>query len=171
MSKDHADKRTLELPFVRNAWNYDRDELSNKTGLTCKDPTRTQQHLSEEADINTIVKRFKLTGQLPTNIRMPTSGDFTNVPTFDQAMHALVQAREAFQALPAKIRARFHNDPAELVAFCDDPENLQEARKLGLVPKDELPPKVEQAGEAPPTPTAQPAPAAQTPAPTGAGVT
>lgn len=146
---------SVKPPFVRSPFNYDTDEATNETGIECKDKTLTQQHLAEEADINTIVKRFNLTGQLPTNVRMPTSGDFTNVPSFDEAMHALVQAREAFQAMPANVRARFHNNPAELVAFCDDPENLQEARKLGLVPKEELPPKVaqnapEQAPAAPP---------------------
>ncbi|WNK13713.1 MAG: internal scaffolding protein [Microvirus sp.] len=125
-------------PTIRAAYSYDADALSDETGLQCQDKSKTQQNAAEECDINTIVKRFNLTGQLPQNVRMPQSGDFTNVPSFQQAMDALVSARESFDAMPAHVRARFHNDPGEFVAFCDDEENLEEARKLGLVPAKEL---------------------------------
>lgn len=152
MAKDQADRETIELPFVRNPHNYNRDKASNESGLKCLDATRTEQHLKDETDINEIVRRFNLTGQLPTNIRMPQSGDFRNLPDFQSAMNAIVAARESFDAMPANVRARFHNDPAEFVAFCDDPDNLEEARKLGL---------------APPKPAGTPDP--KEPAPAGAG--
>jgi len=156
--KDPHDTQTMELPFVRNPYNYDRRKASLDTALQCKDPTRAQQNPKDECDINTIVERFKLTGQLPTNVRMPTSGDFTDVPDFQQAMDAIVNARLAFQAMPAKVRSRFHNDPAEFVAFCDEPDNLEEARKLGLVPAKEHVPTPD-----PKTPPATPPAAAEPP--------
>ena len=47
-------------------------------------------------------------------------------------------------ALPAQIRSRFENDPAKLIDFLDNSENLDEAIKLGLVSKfEELPQVVE----------------------------
>ena len=42
-------------------------------------------------------------------------------------------------ALPAHLRARFENDPAQLIDFLGDENNRSEAEKLGLleVPKAE----------------------------------
>lgn len=125
--------------IVRSAFGYDVMVASDEAGLRCRDKSLARQSFAEEVDINTIVRRFGLDGKLPENIRMPSYGDFTEVMDFQGAMNALVVARESFDAMPAQVRARFHNDPGEFVAFCDDKENLAEARKLGLVPPEELP--------------------------------
>ncbi|RYF32309.1 MAG: hypothetical protein EOO38_31115, partial [Cytophagaceae bacterium] len=37
-----------------------------------------------------------------------------------------------FDALPAKIRDRFNNDPSRFLAFCENPENEAELVQLGL---------------------------------------
>lgn len=120
--------------FCRSAHNYDRDAASDESGLRCEDASLTQQSFAEECDINTIVRRFGVTGELPSNIRMPLSSDFVGNLDFKDAMNAVVAARESFDEMPARVRARFHHDPGEFVAFCDDPENRAEALKLGLVP-------------------------------------
>lgn len=119
--------------FIRTWNNYDRDIASDDSGLECKDKSLTRQEFAEEVDINTIIRKFGLDGEMPENIRMPTSGDFTNVPTFMEAMNAIRAATEAFDAMPARVRAEFHNDPAEFVAFCDDPKNRQRAADMGLL--------------------------------------
>ena len=46
----------------------------------------------------------------------------------------VMAADDAFMALPANIRERFNNDPAELVDFVSDDRNRSEAIDLGLVP-------------------------------------
>ena len=43
-------------------------------------------------------------------------------------------ADDAFMALPAAVRERFNNDPAELVDFVSDVNNRSEAIDLGLIP-------------------------------------
>jgi phage internal scaffolding protein len=48
-------------------------------------------------------------------------------------MNALIAAESEFAALPAQLRNKFGNDPANLVQFLDNPENRAEAEKLGLV--------------------------------------
>ena len=122
--------------FLRTEFNYDMYVESEKVGLDCSvKPSRTKQQFKEESDINTIVRRFGLTGQLPSNVRMPVNGDFTNVPDFRTAMDLIVAARESFDAMPADVRSRFHNDAAEFVDFCSDVKNRDEAIKLGLVEK------------------------------------
>jgi phage internal scaffolding protein len=44
-----------------------------------------------------------------------------------------MDAQYQFDQLPALIRDRFHNDPQEMLAFLNDPNNYDEAIKLGLV--------------------------------------
>lgn len=134
---------TTELPLwllmgetmvkLRAPHNYDYNQASDEAALRCTDPSLTKQADAEDADINTIVRRFNVTGQLPQNVRMPTYGDFTDIPDFHQAQNAIRMATESFAAMPAHVRARFHNDPHEFVEFCSDDSNRAEAEKLGLV--------------------------------------
>lgn len=122
-------------PFVRNPFNYDIDEASHSSGLTCPEQSLAQQDMKDECDINTIVRRFGLTGELPSNPIPPRYGDFTSVTDYHTAMNAVRDAMEGFMALPAELRARFANDPANLIAFLDDDGNREEATRLGLIPE------------------------------------
>lgn len=121
---------------LRSAYNYDPDEVSKATGLDFEgQETMTQQQFAEECDINTIVKRFGLTGQLPNGINMPQSGDFTEVTDFHTAMNLVREAEQAFLQIPGDVRARFNHDPAEVMKFLDDDKNRAEAIALGFIPK------------------------------------
>lgn len=121
--------------FFRTANNYDRNEASDESGLRCEDLSLAKQEMRDECDINTIVRRFGLTGVLPQNVRMPTYEDFSDVGDFQSAMNAIVAANESFDQMPAEIRARFQNNPALFVDFCSNEENREEAIRLGLVPR------------------------------------
>lgn len=77
--------------------------------------TRVQQHFKEEVDVNTIVRRFGATGQLPNFMPRGMYGDFTGVEDYDSAVALIDRADRAFLALPANVRERFHNDPGELM--------------------------------------------------------
>lgn len=126
-----------EMPFLRTPYNYDVDLVSDETGLKCEDLSLTQQHMAEECDINYIVERFGVTGQLPEGpVYTPTYGDFTGIGDYRQALDAVSQANDAFMSLPANIRERFDNDPALFVDFCSstDPGDRSEAIELGLIP-------------------------------------
>lgn len=124
----------LCFPFVRMAYGYDRDAASIESGCCCSDPSLAQQSALEESDINTIVRRFGLTGQLPVGMRAPTYADFGDqIFDFQSAMNAVRSAEESFNRLPAQVRSRFHNSPDEFVDFCSNEENRAEAEKLGLV--------------------------------------
>lgn len=130
--------------FLRTFGNYDGDKASDEAGFACTPGDgMTQQQFGEECDINTIVKRFGLTGELPENYRAPVSGDFSDVVDFHTAMQAVRKAEESFMALPAPLRAEFGNDPQRLVEFVSDEANRGRAVELGLVPK---PAEVDRAG-------------------------
>lgn len=127
-------EKSIVIPFLRTEHNYDRDKVSADSGLQCKDATRAQQSAKEECDINTIVRRFGVTGQLPLVAHVPNYGDFTGVDDYQSALEALKAADDAFMQMPAEVRKRFNNDPGVFVDFCSDPANLEEMRKLGLAP-------------------------------------
>ena len=129
----HLDLGGADVPFLRTPYNYDRNAASDSSGLHCADRSLAKQADAVEADINTIVKRFNLTGQLPQGIRAPTYGDFGPGMDFHTAQNALRRAQEAFMAMPAEVRARFHNDPAEFVEFCSNDENAPQLAKMGLL--------------------------------------
>jgi len=125
-----------ELPyrvFVRTPYNYDMDAASNESGLACRDPSRTKQEFKEEADINTLIKRFGLGYQMPQGLKPPMYGDFTDAFDFQSAMDAVVAAEGSFMAMSADTRARFGNDPHRFVQFINDESNRSEAEKLGFV--------------------------------------
>lgn len=131
-----------ERVFVRDGYNYDRDEASRASGLKCEDESLTQQHMAEETDINVIVERFGLTGELPQNVRAPLNVDFEDVFDFRSALHQLRDAEAAFMQMPARVRARFENDAHQFVEFCSREENRKEMAELGLIvaPKAPEPP-------------------------------
>lgn len=130
----------IELPFVRTPYNYDRMKASDESGLLCPEPTKTQQQFKEETDINTIVQRFGITGELPSDVPVPQSGDFSDAVTdYQTALNLVIAADQAFMALPAQVRQRFNNDPARLVEFVSDADNRDEARKLGLLVPETAP--------------------------------
>lgn len=120
--------------FLRTPYNYDTMEASDASALLCEDPSLAQQHARDECDINTIVRRFGLTGELPSNVRSPTYGDFADATDYHTALNAVIAADNAFMQLPADIRTRFNNDAGAFVDFVSDDSNRAEAEKLGLVP-------------------------------------
>ena len=123
----------INLPFVRNPYNYDMALVSQETGLACQDPSLAQQHMKDECDINVIVERFGVTGHLPVKAIEPSYGDFSGVSDYHTALNKIKAADEAFMALPAKLRAKFDHDPNALLNFLENEQNRDEAIELGLI--------------------------------------
>ena len=122
----------MKTVFCRSAYNYDMDLASDQAGLKCLDASLTQQQFKDESDINTIVDRFMKSGVMPTPTNMPQYIDYEGVFDFQSAMNVVRAADENFMRMDAKIRARFNNSPQEFLEFFADPENTQEAIRLGL---------------------------------------
>lgn len=123
--------------FIRTPYNYDTDKVTADLGTVCEKETRTQQQYKDEVDINTIVERFGVTGELPPPMNFPTEQDFEETFDFQTAMNTIVQAQTSFMTLPAKARARFNNSPQQFMEFIHDPDNIDEAIKLGIATKRE----------------------------------
>ncbi len=124
----------MKTIFFRTPYNYDTNKVSDETGLSCSEPTLAQQSFKEDSDINVILERFNITGELPPASREPQYGDFLDSPVdYKSAMDVVMSAQSAFNALPARLRARFDNDAAKFVDFVGDDKNRNEAYELGLL--------------------------------------
>ena len=129
----------IKAPFLRTPYNYDTNAASDESGVACEEPSLAQQHFKDECDINNILRQFNISGMLPANPLSPRYGDFSGIGDYQSALNAVIAAEDQFMALPANIRARFDNDPAQLIDFISDESNRSEAEKLGLleIPKTE----------------------------------
>lgn len=126
--------------------------------LKCEGPGRTKQAMKDECDINLILARFQKTGVLDfVETRQAQFGDVTGLD-FQTAMNTVTEAQAMFDDLPAKVRARFDNDPVQLLDFLNDPANDEEAIKLGLL----------EAAKADPDPEKLPKPTESAPEPPAA---
>ncbi len=127
--------------------------------LVCEPPGRTKQSMSQECDVNYIMNKWKRTGEMPPDqVRPPTYGDFSNVGDYMQAQNAIIEADQAFEALPSWVRERFQNSPHELLEFLADPNNQDEAVELGLSEAPDSAPEPTPEPNPDPTPDPDPAP-------------
>lgn len=125
----------MKASHLRIPFSYDVDAVSTATGLECLDESLADQGGKDEADINTLVKRFGITGTVPVLDRVPLDSDFVGNVDYHSALNALIEADNAFMELPADLRTRFNHNAGDFVKFCSDEANRDELIKLGLVPK------------------------------------
>lgn len=141
-------------PYIRAYDSYDVAAVSDEAGLACKDESKAVQSQEAEANINTIVRNFGITGKMPENPRLPMYGDFSEITDYRSALEAVRSADASFMELPADVRAKFENDPQRLLEAVSVPGNEAMLRDLGLI-SSSVP-----AGEPAPAPAPAPAPPA-----------
>lgn len=119
----------LDLPF---ATRYCPPEVKP---FRTSPESMTHQECARDCDVNYIMQKYVETGVMPSGTRLPIDGAIMSSvgQDFQAIMDSMVQARQEFESLPAKLRDRFANDPARLVAFLGDSANRDEAIKLGLI--------------------------------------
>lgn len=134
--------------MTRFKWRHQYDDAADEaercnTRIHCCDESKTQQHFTVDADINELVRRFGITdGAIPPAAQDPSHyGDFSDAPTFRQALDQTKDAQDRFNALPANLRNRFGNDPVELWRFVNNPDNAEESVTLGLLKKTPVAPQ------------------------------
>lgn len=108
----------------------------------------TEQAHAKEADIHVIMRKAARTGMIEhINNRPKQYSDLASRPDFQEAMNIVAEAQSTFETIPAEIRARFRNDPAEFLDYINNPNNREDMEELGFT-TDHLPPV--QAPERPP---------------------
>lgn len=95
--------------------------------------TKTMQADKDRCCVNNIMAKYHKTGIID-HVRQ-TEGryaDVSDVGDFQEAMNIVAQGKQSFEALPAKIRKRFNNDPVEFLQFVGNPDNQDDLIKMGL---------------------------------------
>jgi phage internal scaffolding protein len=129
-------------------------DVPEHEGLLCEDPSLAQRQFQDATDVNQIVYKHQKLGLGPQfgDVGEPVYADISEVPDLLAAHQIVEAAQEAFMRLPAQVRKKIDNDPARLVEYLEDPANMDEAVKLGLIMAraekvSETPPPSQPAGD------------------------
>jgi len=96
--------------------------------------SRTKQSFREETEINNIVAQYRATGLIEhVNKHGPKYGEMPSHDDFKEAMDVVTSSRSMFNELPAGMRNRFGNDPAQFLDFVGDDKNRDEMIEMGLI--------------------------------------
>lgn len=124
----------------------ERENGSRRIRLVPEGESRVEQSHKDACDINSMVAKARR-GQFVPPVSRGVYGDFTQVTDFQSAMNQIKAAEATFNFLPSHIRKRFDNDPQKVLAFMDDPDNLDDCYELGLLDRPKV---VREEPEAPP---------------------
>jgi len=136
-------KKMYSFRSPRRRVVYTGEILDPKTGELVLLPSMTKQSFVKECDLNNIMKQFNPREQREIMSQQAQGGAYTDLPDpsdYQESIHVLQAASEAFAGLPALVRRRFDNDPAEFLEFLQDPANQDEAIKMGLAVDTRPPP-------------------------------
>jgi len=85
--------------------------------------------------------RHRVTGLIRQRTDKPQYGDYSNVGDYQEALNTVLVADQMFGELDSNVRARFGNDPQQLLDFCENPDNQTEAIELGIASAKEPQPE------------------------------
>lgn len=102
----------------------------------------TQQSEAEFTTIRAYIDKYTRLGVLgnPARISEAEFGDFVSLPRdYGEAVELINSVNDAFRALPAKVRARYGEDPARFANALSDPAEIEALTKEGFI----IPPKAD----------------------------
>lgn len=93
---------------------------------------RTKQAFKDQCDINKILKKAQQTGSITHLQKYPEMvyGEFDGEFDLLTAQNLLARGGEIFADLPSETRREFNNNPAEYLAFVNNPENRGRLKEL-----------------------------------------
>ena len=115
--------------------------------IDCSKDGRTHQSFKDECDINALMARQKVTGLVKRHDKTPIYADYSSLGNYDEALNMLNDAQDMVDALPAKLRGEFSNNPGELLEFMSDENNKERAVELGIIQPDPIALVVDDQGE------------------------
>lgn len=115
-----------------------RNRKCGSCGLVFTQPTKCQQHLSKMCDINNMIARA-IAGDTSV-IRRGAYVDVSHMPDdLQQVLNIGNRAREAYDALPADLRAAYPS-PDVFLAALGNPDERKRLEKFGIINPPEPPP-------------------------------
>lgn len=97
--------------------------------------SRTSQEDLADSNINTIVGHYMKGTPLPNRADLGYAryGDFSEAPDYMEALAIIQHAKDQFDGLPAKVRAKFNHEPEKFLEWIHQEDHLDEAAELGLL--------------------------------------
>ena len=108
-------------------------EPHDRHGFETQGESMTQQHFSEESEINNIIAFHDRTGIIK-NVQQGVAnyGDYSEVHEYREALDLIRQADEDFMQLPSNVRRQFNNNAGDFFEFATNPHNEQQLVDMGL---------------------------------------
>lgn len=94
----------------------------------------TRASFRDECNINSIMAKALKGGHVPINPKSALFGDVSNMGTYHEMNMRLQEIQDEFNRnVPAEIRLKFGNDSGRFADWLQNPENKDEAIRLGLL--------------------------------------
>lgn len=132
-------------PLIRTPYDGTAEAFSLASGISFPEPkdepfSALQSDL-DQCDLNKIVERQDLAAfeRFSDRVHKGHYVDLGKLPDFQTSLQIVIDAEEAFLDLPASLRKKFDNDPAEFLAFVEQADRADLA-ELGLLDPSSQPP-------------------------------
>jgi len=132
----------MKKPEQSERTNHVRNPYSPRLRVSLSEflPSQAKQEFKQECDINNILNRYRATGIIEhVNRYQGEYADLGEPCDFQTAQNIIIEAKAAFESLPAAIRKRFDNNPHEFLEFVHDPKNRPEMAEMGLLKRPVVP--------------------------------
>lgn len=130
--------KKVNKPAFRTAYDASHHGVVNRVQKRFEKPSRTKQEFKDDCNINLVWAKFVKTGRAEVlqNARANYVDLIALPESYQESLNLVLRSRQAFEALPSDIRARFDNDPGQFLAAAQsDPQGLYEL--LGGKPEDD----------------------------------
>ncbi len=91
----------------------------------------TEQHHSDECNVNKILATYMKTGILPPIDPNAQYGDMSDFD-YQSMQNQIANANSLFEQLPENVKMRFGNEPYRFLNFVQDEKNYDELVEMGL---------------------------------------
>jgi len=151
MSKTHS--KGEDHPQAYNSFYVHNTLPRSATDIDTGTEMITKQSMAAECDINNILKQYSKTGIMEhINTANAQWLDLPSQIEYQRSLNTMIAAEDAFAQLPAAVRDYYLNDPENLLAALDNPQQADKLREFGI-----LKPLPEPAPSPAPAPAANPA--------------
>lgn len=116
-------------------------ELGRRRPTVGGGESMVREAFKDEADINRIVARYQVTGQLPLTKKDARYGDVSDVRDYKASLDFVREATRDIDELPEGARKQFLEGPAAFMAELELAETREQLVGLGILADPEKPAK------------------------------
>ena len=93
----------------------------------------TEQSHLEQCDINIILHDYSRTGFMRHAKQNQGRYDDVSAMDFQKSMETVANVKSMFEGLPSEVRKEFGHDPKHFLQYVQDPKNVNELAKRGVL--------------------------------------